>query len=127
VGRRRLSFPNGVEILPACLARSGFLSPGTSYLLGEHDRKPEKLFYLSTEANAVGMTTFTDVGMKITVISQIIENICHHFRFDAAERDLTLIVSVASEVRDRYHVISPSRLNPLLIPPDAKGKIAICA
>ena len=51
------------------------------------------------------MAVFTDVGMELTVISQIIKNICHQFRFDAAERDLTQIVSVTSEVRDRKHMI----------------------
>jgi hypothetical protein len=47
------------------------------------------------------MTAFTDVGMEITVFSQVKKKICHHFRLDAVEYDLTPIVLVASEVRDR--------------------------
>ncbi len=99
--RRRLPFHHVVEIRPACPARSRCLSPRTSHLFGEHGRKPEKLFFLNIETDTVGMATFTDVGMEITVISKVIKNICHQFRFDAAERDLTQIVSVTSEVRDR--------------------------
>jgi hypothetical protein len=60
------------------------------------------------------MAAFTDVGMEITVISQVIENICHQVRFDAAERDLAHIVSVASEICDCQHVMSPYEVRFLL-------------
>jgi hypothetical protein len=98
---RRSPLHNAVEIPPAYPTRSRFLSLRTSHLFGEHLRKPEKLSFLNIETDAVRMAAFTDVGMKLTVISQIIDNICHQIRFDAAERDLTPSVSVASEVRDR--------------------------
>lgn len=51
------------------------------------------------------MAAFTDVGMELTVMTQVIENIGHQFRFDAAERDVTQIVSVTSEVGDHEHVM----------------------
>jgi predicted Zn-dependent protease with MMP-like domain len=76
------------------------LSLRTSNFFREHGRKPEKLFLLSIETEAVGMAAFTDVSMEITVFRQVIENIGHHFCLDAAKLDLTLIMSVTSEVRD---------------------------
>lgn len=97
---RWLPLHNVIEIPPACPARSRFLSLRTSHLFREHVRKPDKLFFLHIEPDAVGMAAFTDVGMELTVIRQVIENICHQFRFDAAERDVTQIVSVTSEVCD---------------------------
>jgi hypothetical protein len=107
IGGRRLPLHKGAGI-------SWFRPAGTSYLFGKHVRKPEKLFYLSIETDAVGMAAFTDEGMKITVTTQVIENIRHHFRFDAFEGDLTPEVLVASEIRDREHEISPLRLAPYL-------------
>jgi len=80
---------------------SWFRPPGTSPLFGEHVRKPEKLSYRGIETDAVGMAAFTDECREITVMTQVIENIGHHFRFRAIERDLTPIMPVASEVRDR--------------------------
>jgi hypothetical protein len=56
------------------------------------------------------MTIFADKGMGIPIIREVIENISHYFCLDAAERELTLIMSVASEVRDREHLMSPSGL-----------------
>jgi hypothetical protein len=85
-----------------------FRLPGTFPLFGEHVRKAEKFFSQIIETNVVGMAIFTDIGMELTVITQVIENICHHFRIDAIERDLTPIVSVASEICDRQHVMSPA-------------------
>jgi hypothetical protein len=82
------------------MGRFWFRLHRTYPLSGEHSRKSEKLFFLNIETDAVGMAAFTDVGMEITVTSQVIENICHKFRFDAVERDLTQIVSVTSEVCD---------------------------
>ena len=56
-------------------------------------------------------------------MTQVIENICHHFRFCAIECDLAPIVPVASEVRDREHLMSPSGLGSAFMNSDAKGKI----
>ena len=66
------------------------------------------------------MATFTDECMELTVNTQVIENICHPFRFDAFEGDLTPNVSLASEICNRKHVLSPLRLAALSIAPDAK-------
>jgi hypothetical protein len=95
-----LPLHNVIEIPLACPARARFLSLRTSHLFREHGRKPEKLFLLNIETDAVGMAAFTDVGMELAVIRQVIENICHQFRFDAAECDLTQIMPVTSEVCD---------------------------
>jgi hypothetical protein len=57
------------------------------------------------------MTIFADKGMGISIIRQIIENISHYFCLDAAERELTPIMPVASEIRDGEHLMSPSCLS----------------
>jgi hypothetical protein len=57
------------------------------------------------------MAAFTDVGMELTVITQVIENIGHQFRFNAAERDVTRIVPVTSEVGDHEHTLVSCALN----------------
>lgn len=78
-----------------------FRPPRTSPLSGEHSRKPVQLFHLNIETDAVGMTMFADKGMGIPIIREVIENISHYFCLDAAERELTPIMFVASGVRDR--------------------------
>jgi hypothetical protein len=90
---------------------SWFRLPGTSPLFGEHIRKPVQLFQLNSETDAVGMTIFADKGMGISIIRKIIENISHYFCLDAAERELTPIMPVASEIRDGEHLMSPSCLS----------------
>jgi hypothetical protein len=78
-----------------------FRSPRTSPLSGEHSRKPVQLFQLNIETDAVGMTMFADKGRGLPIIREVIENISHYFCLDAGERELTPIMSVASEVRNR--------------------------
>ena len=110
------------EILPGCVARFWCRSPRTPHLLGEHCRQPVQFFHLHRETDTVGITTFADEGMKLPVVMKIIENISHHFCLDAAERDLTPIMTVASEIRDCYHMMPPLKLVPPFMNRDAKGK-----
>lgn len=102
---RRLPLHNVIKIYPVCPARSRFLPLRTSHLAGEHGRKPEQLFWLNIEPDAVGMAAFADVGMEIPVMTQVIENIRHQIRFDAAECDVAQLVPVTSEVSDHEHLI----------------------
>jgi hypothetical protein len=46
------------------------------------------------------MTRFADKGMKILIIQEVKENISHYFCLDAAERELTPIMPVASGVNN---------------------------
>jgi hypothetical protein len=100
-GGRRLPLHKVAGIPPVCMDRFWFQLPGTCPLSGKHSRKPEQLFQLNSEIDAVGMTIFADKGIGIPIIREVIENISHYFRLDAAERKLTPIMPVASEVRDR--------------------------
>jgi len=83
--------------------------PGMSPFSREHSRKPVQIFHLKIKTNAVGMIIFADKGMEIPVIRKFIENSSHYFCLIASERKLTPIMSFASEVRDRYHLTSPSQ------------------
>ena len=46
------------------------------------------------------MTRFAEKGMKIPITKEVIENISHYFCLDAAEREFTPIMTVASGVNN---------------------------
>jgi hypothetical protein len=55
------------------------------------------------ETEAVGVAVFADEGVEPPIAGKVIKNIFHQLRLEAAERELTLVMFFASEVRNRQH------------------------
>jgi hypothetical protein len=80
-----------------------FRLPRTSPLSGEHSRKAVQLFHLNIETDAVRMAMFADKDMGFPILREVIENISHGFCLDAAKREFTPIMFVASGVNNLQH------------------------
>ena len=71
--------------------------------LREHSHRITQSFHQSMETEAVGVAVFADEGVEPPIAGKVIKNIFHQLRLEAAERELTLVMFFASEVRNRQH------------------------